>query len=78
MGLPQLARGIARTGTKQGFGIWDFHYPAKLLLIQAPVNHNGKDTKKNACLCITESLRCIPETNTILQINYTSMKNQLK
>ena len=41
------------------------------------VNHNGKDTKKNACFCITESHCCIPETNTILQINYISMKNQL-
>ena len=65
MGLPQLARGIARTGTKQGFGIWDFHYPAKLLLIQAPVNHNGKDIKESnvyiyTCIyiCITESFCC--------------------
>ena len=47
MGLPQLARGIAGTGTKQGFSIWDFNYPAKLLLIQALVNHNGKDIKKS-------------------------------
>ena len=67
MGLPQLARGIAGTGTKQGFSIWDFNYPAKLLLIQALVNHNGKDIKKcnvyiYTCIyiyiCITESLCC--------------------
>ena len=46
MALPQLTRGIAGTGTKQGFSIWDLKYSAKLLLIQAPVNHNGKDIKK--------------------------------
>ena len=29
----------------------------------------------NTCICIAESLCCTPETNTALQINYTSIKN---
>ena len=32
--------------------------------------------KKN--ICITESLCCAPETNTLLQINYTSVFKNLK
>ena len=35
-------------------------------------NLNGKiiQKRKDKCLCITELLRCIPETNTTLLINY--------
>ena len=29
------------------------------------------------CVCITESLHCTPEINTMLQINYTPMKKIL-
>ena len=34
--------------------------------------------KKNIYICITESLCCTPETNTTLQINYTSIKKKKK
>ena len=30
------------------------------------------------CVCVTESLFCVPETNTILQINSTSIKKKRK
>ena len=50
--------------------------------IQYPViNHiknMKKNMKKNAYICITESLCCTAETNTALQINYTSIKSILK
>ena len=43
--------------------------------IQYPViNCNGKNRKKNAYICITESICCEAEINTTLYINYTSIK----
>ena len=44
--------------------------------IQYPViNHSRKEYEKECVyICITESLGCIPEANTTLQVNYTSMK----
>ena len=53
--------------------------------IQYPViNHNGKESKNiyiykiYTCVCVTESLFCTAQTNTTLQINYTSIKNKIK
>ena len=44
------------------------HYPV--------INHNGKEYEKEKR---TKSLCCIPETNTTVQINYTSVnKSKLK
>ena len=37
-----------------------------------------KNIKKNVYMCITESLFCIAEMNTMLQINYTSINNNNK
>ena len=37
----------------------------------------GNNLKKiDTCTCIAESLLCIPETNTTLLINYTSLQNK--
>ena len=48
--------------------------------IQYPVkSHNGKEYDTVCvcvCICKTESLCCIPETNTTLQINYASLKTK--
>ena len=42
--------------------------------IQHPmINYNGKDMKKNICICITESLYCT-EIYIALQINYIWIK----
>ena len=35
-----------------------------------------KNIKKNVCICITESLCCVAEINTILKVNYTSIKKK--
>ena len=37
---------------------------------------NAKESKKrlDACICITDSLCCTPETNTTLSINYIPVK----
>ena len=37
-----------------------------------------KNLKNNIQICITESLSCAPETNTTLQIKYTSTKKKKK
>ena len=34
----------------------------------------GKASEKDVCIYISESLNCIPECNTTLQINHTSVK----
>ena len=39
------------------------------------INHHGKKHEKEY-ICITESLFCTPETNTILLVNYTSIKKR--
>ena len=39
-------------------------------------NHNGNNGKKNVYACTTESLCCTAESNTALQINYTSVTKQ--
>ena len=45
--------------------------------IQYPIiNHHGKGNEKEY-VCITEPLCWIPETNTTLQINYTSLKHNI-
>ena len=36
--------------------------------------YEPRNTKKNAYICITESLCCTEEINTTLSINYTSIK----
>ena len=36
-----------------------------------------ENNMKNIYICITESLCCIPETNPILYINYTSIKKKV-
>ena len=43
-------------------------------------NLNGERIFKriDLCICITESLCCTPETNTIWLINYTPIKKKLK
>ena len=39
----------------------------------------GKESKRvDICICITDSLCCISETNTTLSINYTPIKINLK
>ena len=35
------------------------------------INRNGKNMKKNVCICITETLSYTAESSTILQIKYT-------
>ena len=37
----------------------------------------GKNLKKNVCICTTESLWYMPETNTTLQINYSPVQNEI-
>ena len=37
------------------------------------ISYNGKESEKEYIQIITESLCCTPETNTTLQINYTSI-----
>lgn len=37
------------------------------------ITYKGKKLKKNIYRCVTESLCCTTKTNTILQINYTSV-----
>ena len=35
----------------------------------------GKESEKeNRCICITDSLCCMPEINTTLKVNYTLIK----
>ena len=43
-------------------------------LFSISCNNNEKEPK----MCITESLCCTPETNTVLWINYTSIKKKIK
>ena len=38
------------------------------------INHQGKNMKKDECVCITESLCYVAEINTTLQIINTSKK----
>ena len=42
------------------------------------VNHTGKEYEKIYICIIIESVCSIPETNTTLQINYTSIKTLFK
>ena len=43
------------------------------------ITYMGKESEKvYTCVCITESLRCTPETNTTFQIHYASIKIFLK
>ena len=42
------------------------------------INHMEKNVEKNACICITESLCCLVEMNTTLEITHTSIKQIFK